>query len=241
MLCGVWGGWGEEEEGVKPSEETGETPHTAQDGRRGSSNPICQAARRGPRARYCAESSARASRRARGSQEAEAEARRPRAGAGALGTGAREGRARDARGSAAVAAVLAVCAAGRRPVPWAGGCGGRPVPGMRGRASRWRWRPRFDSVSCSPAPFIVLCPWEEKPDVLEREREGWRGGSRLSTLSPGRCRRGPEEATRAVGRAPRSLCTPGRASRCRSEPAGRGRRPRRGAPACSGELFCYLV
>lgn len=65
MLCGVWGG-GEEEEGVKPSKETGETPHTAQDGRRGSSNPSCQAARRGLRARRCAGSSIRASRRVPG-------------------------------------------------------------------------------------------------------------------------------------------------------------------------------
>ncbi|XP_055479215.1 translation initiation factor IF-2-like [Psammomys obesus] len=59
-------GRGEEEEGVKPSEETGETPHTAQDGRRGSSNPSCQAACRGPRARCCAGSSPGTSRRAPG-------------------------------------------------------------------------------------------------------------------------------------------------------------------------------
>lgn len=42
-------GRGEEEEGVKPREETGERhhTHTAQDGRRGSSTPSCQAFRRG--------------------------------------------------------------------------------------------------------------------------------------------------------------------------------------------------
>ncbi|XP_076401240.1 uncharacterized protein LOC143267398 [Peromyscus maniculatus bairdii] len=84
----------------------------------------------------------------RGSQEAAAQARRPRARVREPAAGgAREGRARGARGSAAVAAGLAVRAAGRRPAPWAGGCGGRPVPETRGRASRWRWRPRFDPVT----------------------------------------------------------------------------------------------
>ncbi|MEJ1270656.1 hypothetical protein NN561_001483 [Cricetulus griseus] len=83
----------------------------------------------------------------RESEEAAAEPRRPRAGAGARGIGAREGRARDACGSAAAGAVLAVRVARRRPVQWAGGCGGRPVLETQGRTSRWLWRPRFDPVT----------------------------------------------------------------------------------------------
>ncbi|XDC84305.1 hypothetical protein R6Z07F_015478 [Ovis aries] len=69
MLCGVWGG-GEEEEGVEPREETGERhhTHTAQDGRRGSSTPSCQAFRRGRGARRPARTSSRAARRPAGAK-----------------------------------------------------------------------------------------------------------------------------------------------------------------------------
>lgn len=74
-------GRGEEEEGGKPSEETGETPHTAQDGRRGSSKPSCQAACRGPWAQRCAGSATPASRRALGERGGRARMRELAAGA----------------------------------------------------------------------------------------------------------------------------------------------------------------
>lgn len=171
----------------------------------------------------------------RESGEVAAEARRLRAGARAHGRGAREGRACGARGCAAAAAVVMARAVGWRPAPWAIGCGERLVPETRRRASRRRQRPRFDPVSSSPAPFIVLCPWEEKHDVLERGREtgGLAAGSPLAApVLPSRA-----EATGAPGPAVWfSLhIQPGAA--LRSEPVGRGRRPLRGAPACSGELF----
>lgn len=155
------------------------------------------------------------------SGEAAAGARRSRAIAGARGRSARGGRAHDARGSAAVAAVQVARAAGRRLAPWAGGCGGRPIPDTRGRASRWRLRPRFDPVSSSPAPFIVLCPWEEKHDVLERGREGRRVGCRLGTRSPGYCRGGPVPREHRVG-PPCSRCIPSRAPRCSPSQRGEG-------------------
>lgn len=70
-------GRGEEEEGVKPREETGERhhTHTAQDGRRGSSTPSCQAFRRGRGTRRLAGSCARAARRPCGGEAAAAETR----------------------------------------------------------------------------------------------------------------------------------------------------------------------
>lgn len=74
-------GRGEEEEGGKPSEETGETPHTAQDGRRGSSKPSCQAACRGPWTQRCAGSATPASRRALGERGGRARMRELAAGA----------------------------------------------------------------------------------------------------------------------------------------------------------------
>lgn len=63
-------GRGEEEEGVKPREETGERhhTHTAQDGRRGSSTPSCQALRRGRGTRRLAGSCAGAARRPAGAK-----------------------------------------------------------------------------------------------------------------------------------------------------------------------------
>lgn len=113
------------------------------------------------------------------------------------------------------------CAAGRRPAPWAGGCGGRAVPETRGRASRRRWRSRYDPVSCSPAPFIVLCPWEEKHDVLECGREGRRVACRFPTRSSGCCRPEPKLPGQWVG-PPRSLCTASRAPGCPPRLRGEG-------------------
>nr|XP_034357410.1 uncharacterized protein LOC117707911 isoform X2 [Arvicanthis niloticus]XP_034357414.1 uncharacterized protein LOC117707911 isoform X2 [Arvicanthis niloticus] len=155
------------------------------------------------------------------SEEAAAKAWRPRANGGARERGARGGRAHDARGSAAVAAVLVARAAGRRLAPWAGGCGGRPVLDTRERASQWRLRPRYDPVSSPPDPFIVLCPWEEKHDVLERGREGRRIGCWLCTRSPGHCRGGPMPPEHRVG-PPRSRCTPNQAPRCGLSQRGEG-------------------
>ncbi|XP_004408360.1 PREDICTED: uncharacterized protein LOC101376837 [Odobenus rosmarus divergens] len=105
MLCGVWGG-GEEEEGVKPREETGERhhTHTAQDGRRGSSTPSCQALRRGRGARRPAGSCARAARRPAGAKRPRLRRDGSRAGVGARGRGSRGGRAHDAESAAAAAA-----------------------------------------------------------------------------------------------------------------------------------------
>ncbi|XP_065762976.1 collagen alpha-1(I) chain-like [Muntiacus reevesi] len=63
-------GRGEEEEGVEPREETGERhhTHTAQDGRRGSSTPSCQAFCRGRGARRPARSCSRAACRPAGAK-----------------------------------------------------------------------------------------------------------------------------------------------------------------------------
>lgn len=224
VVCGAGGG-GEEEEGAKPSEETGETPHTAQDGRRDSSNPSCQAARRGPGARCCAGSGARSSRRASGERGG-----RRRSEAAARGCRSPRQRCPGSPGPRRpwLRCGSRGCAAGRRPAPWAGGCGGRAVPETRGRVSRRRWRPRFDPVSCSPAPFIVLCPWEEKHDVLEGGREGLRVARRFSTRSPGCSRREPNPPGQWVG-PPRSLCTacrpPGCPPRLRGEGGGRATEP----------------
>lgn len=62
--------------------------------------------------------------------------------------------------------------------PGAGGRLGRAARrGRRARATRRCRQPRSDPVSGSPAPFIVLCPWEEKQNVLERaSRRGRRAG-----------------------------------------------------------------
>lgn len=102
-------GRGEEEEGVKPREETGERhhTHTAQDGRRGSSTPSCQALRGGCGARWPAGSCARAARRPAGEKRPRLRQGGPRAGVGARGRGSRGGRAHDAESAAAAAAAEA--------------------------------------------------------------------------------------------------------------------------------------
>lgn len=102
-------GRGEEEEGVKPREETGERhhTHTAQDGRRGSSTPSCQALRRGRGARRAAGSCAWATLRPAGAKRPRPRRGGPRAGVGARGRGARGGRAHDAESAAAAAAAEA--------------------------------------------------------------------------------------------------------------------------------------
>lgn len=139
MLYGVWGG-GEEEEGVKPREETGERhhTHTAQDGRRGSSTPSCQAFRRGCGARWPARNCARAPRRLAGAKRPRLRRDRPRAEVGSRGRGARGGRARDAESAAAAAAAEAPrgpgCWTRRGRRPGAGiGCGRPQGSGSRAR------------------------------------------------------------------------------------------------------------
>ncbi|XP_021043233.2 uncharacterized protein LOC110313408 [Mus pahari] len=168
-------GRGEEEEGVKPSEETAETPHTAQDGRRGSSSPSCQAACRGPRARRCAGSRTPAARRALGE----------RGGRGWGEAAAREcGSSRPERpGRPGPTTPVAPLRQRRRRwrarlgggfAPWAGGCGGRPVLDTRGRASRWRLRSRFDPVTYKMIIHVVADD-SEYTQLLSQECESLNG------------------------------------------------------------------
>lgn len=133
--------------------------------------------------------------------------------------------------------------------------------GHRVRAiSRFR-QPRSDPVSGSPAPFIVLCPWEEKQNVLERaSRRGRRAGPRWPALQlPHRRRRlAPRAGSASMPRGPRpggagvpaadlAVGGGGAASPPGSAPRGKGRRRvtaggspkglREESPFCPGELF----
>lgn len=188
---------------------------------------------------------------ARGSQAATAKAR-PSARRGRISRQSRPGRPGPRRRKRR-------CGSGR---------GGSPGPrlldparaearrGHRVRAtSRFR-QPRSDPVSGSPAPFIVLCPWEEKQNVLERaSRRGRRAGPRCPTLQlPHRRRRlapragsAPRPGGAGVPVATLRWAGGGTASPPRSAPLGKGRRQvtaggspkglREESPFRPGELF----
>lgn len=221
MLCGVWGGGRRRREESRARRR--ERHHTRH--KMAGEAAASPAVRRSAAARGLAAALGALPRRPGGlweSGEAAAGARRPRAmwelAAGAPG---------EAGPTTPVAPLRQRrCWCRARPgggfAPRAGGCGGRPVLDTRGRASRWRQGPRFDPVSSSPAPFIVLCPWEEKHDVLERGREGRRvAAGWLCTRSPGHCRGGPMPREHGVG-PPRSRCIPSRAPRCGPSQRGEG-------------------
>lgn len=220
-----------EEEGVKPREETGERhhTHTAQDGRRGSSTPSCQAFRRGRGTRRLSGSCARAARRPAGAKRPRLRRDRPRAGVGSRGRGAWSGRAHNAESAAAAAA-----AEGPRGF---GGSARRGREARRGNGVRAPSRCRQlrpDPVSVSPAPFIVLCPWEGKQNVLEHaSRRGWRAGPlRPAPRKPCRRRRlAPRAGSASAPRGP----GPGVAGGPAADPAVGGGGPAAGTgPAGKG-------
>lgn len=151
------------------------------------------------------------------------------------------------------------CGSGRggSPGPWL--LDQAPAEARRGKwmqaTSRYR-QPRLDPVSGSPAPFIVLCPWEENQNVLERasrrgggpglagrlsnnppaSQAGSQAGSAAGPGAQGRGTRGPRRGP-CGGRGAASL--PGPA------PPGKGRRrvTAGGSPkgTARGEPFLVLV